>query len=140
LLLPRPWSREPFRRGGRARPPVELECAMSDPSCPTPERYLRLIAGQLPSREVEALARHIEGCGSCATAVSTLAAEDSLHQDVRRAWPPPDPLVRAGAVEALIDRVCQLSPPGKGAGEATGGSEAHTPPLGATAAEPYDFL
>ncbi len=52
-------------------------------SCPERESLERLVLGLLPPSETEPLARHLEACGDCATAVSRMPLRDTLTEAAR---------------------------------------------------------
>jgi hypothetical protein len=52
--------------------------------CPDAVQYQRLITGELPAGEVEALLSHLEGCAACVRHVAAVAEQDSLAQLVRQ--------------------------------------------------------
>jgi eukaryotic-like serine/threonine-protein kinase len=60
-------------------------------SCPDPRDLERLVLGQLPSQEQDALEEHVGRCARCGQAISRLQAEDPLIEAMR---------VRADAIAA----------------------------------------
>ncbi len=55
------------------------------PSCPAVEDLQRLLSGQMPDREADALERHLLECPSCLRAVQGLHGEDTLVAAVQAA-------------------------------------------------------
>jgi tRNA A-37 threonylcarbamoyl transferase component Bud32 len=78
-------------------------------SCPDRALLERLMLGQVPGTQGEALARHLEQCASCLAIVRELRAEDTLVEAARApSTVKDDP--EADAVRTLIARLRQQPP------------------------------
>jgi serine/threonine protein kinase len=79
------------------------------PTCPDPHRLKEFLIGQLPVREIEVLAQHIEQCTFCTKTLGTLSTVDALVESmVATAEPGPDP--PGEIVYDLIDKLESLFP------------------------------
>jgi serine/threonine protein kinase/Leucine-rich repeat (LRR) protein len=73
-------------------------------SCPDDTVLARLVLGQLPDAEAEALAEHLEACGRCVATVEAQRIDDTLVAAARTSAGAGDESESA-AVQALIDRL-----------------------------------
>src|SRR2546426_1063313 len=69
-------------------------------ACPDREVLERLLLGQIPLPEVEALETHVDSCRQCAATLQGLNAEDALVAAMRQARDPTAQVPEAA--EALI--------------------------------------
>jgi predicted Ser/Thr protein kinase len=82
---------------------------MPAPSCPELAQLERLVLGQLPDAEAEALEAHVLSCPQCSEAVSRVRAVDSLVEAVQ-ARKPLAPEADRDLVHGLIGRLKVLYP------------------------------
>ena len=74
-------------------------------SCPSDEELTNLLADNLSPAEMDALARHVEGCASCRENLVRLTA--SRDTDT---WRPKQPLPGTADEEAMMQRLKRMSP------------------------------
>jgi hypothetical protein len=79
-------------------------------SCPNVQVLQRLLLGQLPAAEAEALAEHLENCLHCSSVVPALIAPDPLAEAVR-AQSSAAPVADADAIGELVERLQRQGPP-----------------------------
>jgi len=83
-------------------------------ACPGLNDYQRLVSGQIPDVEKEALLDHLEHCDSCARNVTALPEPDTLVDLVRQARTLEDGASEQ-AISRLVERMSKLRPDGAGA-------------------------
>ena len=79
-----------------------MSTTMAGKACPEFNDYQRLVAGQLPDVEKEAMLGHLERCDSCARKLTALPEPDTLVDLVRQARTLDD-----GASEETISRLVE---------------------------------
>jgi len=83
-------------------------------TCPDQQTLASLLVGQLPSAQVELLARHLESCFDCGQQADQLGIDDPLAAPLRSSISPgsdPD----EPRINNLINNLCLLRPTGRGA-------------------------
>jgi WD40 repeat protein len=116
-------------------------------ACPDARQWQRLLLGQIPEEESEALEQHLSACGACLQAVRSIRADDPLADALRsRSTAVEVPIPEA--LQRLMDGLKQLRPSGESrpdTEEVLGAALGVTPALAAQPSEDltverHDFL